>query len=66
MAPECLPICICNPQINCKQMPAVNVDVKRLSFSADPKYYRKYRLHWSLPRKTVCFGCRDTKLLPRW
>lgn len=38
MAPECLPICICNPQINCKQMPAVNVDVKRLSFSADPKY----------------------------
>jgi len=38
MAPECLPICICNPQINCKQMPAVNVDVKRLSFSADPIY----------------------------
>lgn len=39
MAPECLPICICNPQINCKQMPAVNVDVKRLSFSADPNYF---------------------------
>ena len=41
MAPECLPICICNLQINCKQMSAVNADVKRLSFSAGPIYTRE-------------------------
>ena len=36
MPPAFLPICLCNPQINCKLMADVNVDVKRLSFSADP------------------------------
>lgn len=54
MAPECLPICICNPQINCKQMPAVNVDVKRLSFSAGPKY--QIACSCAFGKYKACFG----------